>query len=106
MAPIDSSPTSRGALSTERTPSGLTAWFHLGQRPSVVVSSIRTTGSLVQVPGRGLTMSVADFREHIAEVDGALTAVLRRSAQAMFTQVARNAACNRVHTVRQRAARC
>jgi CRP-like cAMP-binding protein len=31
--------------------------------------------------------------------------MLRRSAQAVFTQVARNAACNRVHSVRQRAAR-
>ena len=31
--------------------------------------------------------------------------MLRRSAQALFTQLARNAACNRVHTVRRRAAR-
>nr|WP_275585668.1 helix-turn-helix domain-containing protein [Geodermatophilus sabuli] len=31
--------------------------------------------------------------------------MLQRSAQALFTQVSRNAACNRVHTVRQRAAR-
>jgi CRP-like cAMP-binding protein len=31
--------------------------------------------------------------------------MLRRSVQALFTQVSRNAACNRVHTVRQRAAR-
>ena len=64
-----------------------------------------TERSLVQVPGRALTMSVQDLREHIADVDGPLTAMLRRSAQAMFTQVSRNAACNRVHTVRQRAAR-
>lgn len=64
-----------------------------------------TERSLVQVPGRGLTMSVEDFRDHIADLESPLTAVLRRSAQAMFTQVSRNAACNRVHTVRQRAAR-
>ena len=32
-------------------------------------------------------------------------AMLRRSPQALFTQVSRNAACNRVHTVRRRAAR-
>ena len=50
-------------------------------------------------------MTAEDFREHIADVNGPLTAMLRRSAQALFTQVSRNAACNRVHTVRQRAAR-
>ncbi len=64
-----------------------------------------TERSRVQVPGRALTMGVEDLAEHLADVDGPLTARLRRSAQAMFTQVARNAACNRVHTVRQRAAR-
>lgn len=61
--------------------------------------------SLVQVPGLALCMTAGNFREHITHVDGPLTAMLRRSAQALFTQVSRNAACNRVHTVRQRAAR-
>ena len=64
-----------------------------------------TSRSLVQVPGQALTMSTEDFGEHIADVDGPLTAMLRRSAQAMSTQLARDAACNRVHSVRQRAAR-
>ena len=64
-----------------------------------------TERSLVQVAGQALAMRVADFRAHVADVDGPLTAMLRRSAQALFTQVSRNAACNRVHTVRQRAAR-
>jgi CRP-like cAMP-binding protein len=64
-----------------------------------------TERSLVQVAGRALIMRVDDLREHLADVDGALTARVARSAQAMFTQVARNAACNRVHGVRQRAAR-
>jgi hypothetical protein len=50
-------------------------------------------------------MSAVDLREHLTDVDGRLTARLARVAQATFTQVARNAACNRVHTVRQRAAR-
>jgi CRP-like cAMP-binding protein len=68
-------------------------------------SDAPTERALVQVPGRALTMTAEDFREHIADVDGPLTAMLRRSAQALFTQVSRNAACNRVHTVRQRAAR-
>ena len=61
--------------------------------------------SLVQVAGSALALSAEDLRTHIADVDGTLTAMLRRSAQALFTQVSRNAACNRVHTVRQRAAR-
>ncbi|SDF02919.1 cAMP-binding domain of CRP or a regulatory subunit of cAMP-dependent protein kinases [Blastococcus aurantiacus] len=64
-----------------------------------------TERSLVQVAGQALTMSADDFREQIAVVDGPLTGMLRRAAQAMFTQLARNAACNRVHPVRQRAAR-
>jgi CRP-like cAMP-binding protein len=64
-----------------------------------------TERALVQVPGRALTMTAEDLREHLADVDGPLTAMLRRSAQALFTQVSRNAACNRIHTVRQRAAR-
>jgi CRP-like cAMP-binding protein len=68
-------------------------------------SGVPTERSLVQVPGRALAMTVEDFREHITDVDGPLTAMLRRWAEALFTQVSRNAACNRVHTVRQRAAR-
>ncbi len=61
--------------------------------------------SVVQVPGPALSMSVEAFRAHIADLDGHLIAMLRRSTLALFTQVTRNAACNRVHTVRQRAAR-
>jgi CRP-like cAMP-binding protein len=64
-----------------------------------------TERSLVQVPGQALALAVDDFLLNIAEHDGALTAMLRRSAHALFTQVSRNAACNRVHTVRERAAR-
>ena len=64
-----------------------------------------TERALVQVPGRALCMSAEDLREHIADVDGPLTAMLSRCAQALFTQVSRNAACNRVHTIRRRAAR-
>ena len=64
-----------------------------------------TECALVQVPGRALAMTTADLRERLADVDGPLTAMLRRSAQALFTQVSRNAACNRVHTARLRAAR-
>ena len=64
-----------------------------------------TERSLVQVAGRALTMSAEVLHQHTADVDGPLTARLRLVAQAMFTQLARNSACNRVHPVRQRAAR-
>jgi CRP-like cAMP-binding protein len=64
-----------------------------------------TERSLVQVPGRAVTMGVEDLRRHLVDVDGPLTSRLARTAQAMFTQVSRNAACNRVHSVRERAAR-
>jgi CRP-like cAMP-binding protein len=64
-----------------------------------------TERALVQVPGVALCMSAEDLREHIADVDGPLTDMLSRSVQALFTQVSRNAACNRVHTIRRRAAR-
>ena len=57
------------------------------------------------MPGQALALRVVALREHLAGVDGVLTARLHRSAQALFTQVARNAACNRVHRVRPRAAR-
>ncbi len=50
-------------------------------------------------------MSAEDLRKHIVDVDSPLTAMLRRFAEALFSQVSRNAACNRVHIARQRAAR-
>jgi CRP-like cAMP-binding protein len=68
-------------------------------------SGVPTEQALVQVPGEALTMSAEALRRHLTDVDGALTSMLRRSANALFTQLSRNAACNRLHTVRQRAAR-
>jgi CRP-like cAMP-binding protein len=40
-------------------------------------SDAPTERALVQVPGRALTMTAEDFREHIADVDGPLAAMLR-----------------------------
>jgi CRP-like cAMP-binding protein len=73
--------------------------------PLILGAAAPTERALVQVPGEALTMTARDLTARIADVDGPLTDMLRRSAQALFTQVARNAACNRVHAVRQRAAR-
>jgi len=64
-----------------------------------------TERALVQVAGAALSMPTARFSLAVAAVDGPLTLRLRRYTQAMFTQLARNAACNRVHPVAQRAAR-
>jgi CRP-like cAMP-binding protein len=64
-----------------------------------------TERALVQVAGRALAMSADDLRSRLTDADGPLSDRLSRSAQAIFTQLARNAACNRVHSVRQRAAR-
>jgi CRP-like cAMP-binding protein len=71
----------------------------------VLGAATPTERSLVQVSGEALSMRAEDLAGHLADVDGPLPSRLARSAQAMFTQLARNAACNRVHTVRQRAAR-
>ena len=68
-------------------------------------SGIPADRSLVQVPGHALRISAEDFREHVADADGPLTDMLRRWAEALFIQISRNAACNRVHTIRPRAAR-
>jgi CRP-like cAMP-binding protein len=64
-----------------------------------------TERAVVQVSGRALAMSTEDFRQQIEEVDGPLQVMLRRYTQALFTQLTRNAACNRAHSVRRRAAR-
>jgi CRP-like cAMP-binding protein len=67
--------------------------------------ALPTERALVQVPGAALRLSAVQFLRAVAAVDGPLTLALRRYTQAMWTQLARNAACNRVHPVQQRAAR-
>ncbi|KAA6213396.1 Crp/Fnr family transcriptional regulator [Streptomyces albofaciens JCM 4342] len=64
-----------------------------------------TERAMVQVPGRGLRMDADRFRDEIAVLDGQLQQLLQRCTQTMFTQLARNAACNRSHRTRQRCAR-
>lgn len=61
--------------------------------------------AVVQVAGQAQRMRAADFCREADIIDGPLQAVLRRYTHTMFTQLARNGACNRVHPVRQRAAR-
>ena len=68
-------------------------------------AGVPTERAAVQVAGRAITMSAAAFDRAAAAIDGPLNESMRRYTQTLFTQLARNAACNRVHTVRQRAAR-
>lgn len=64
-----------------------------------------TETATVQVAGTAFGMTTAAFRDAIDRLDAPLHTVMRRYAAVMFTQLARNAACNRVHQLRQRAAR-
>ncbi|GIH95924.1 hypothetical protein Psi01_65540 [Planobispora siamensis] len=59
----------------------------------------------VQITGRALQMSAEQFRHEAAVLDGGLQAALQRYTQALFIQLARNAACNGAHSIRQRCAR-
>jgi CRP-like cAMP-binding protein len=60
--------------------------------------------AIAQIPGSAVTMSAAAFME-LGNSGGALQTALQRYTQALITQIAQNAACNRVHSVEQRCAR-
>lgn len=57
-----------------------------------------------QVEGEALRMDAAEFLDVINHAP-ALRSVLQRYAMALMTQIARGAACNRIHSIEQRAAR-
>jgi CRP-like cAMP-binding protein len=59
---------------------------------------------IAQIPGDAIVIEAPDFLD-LSNSGGPFQAVLMRYAQALMTQIAQNAACNRVHTVRQRCAR-
>lgn len=61
--------------------------------------------AMVQISGRALRIPTPEFERQIASRDRPLETMLRRYTQAMFSQLGRNAACNRVHRVHERAAR-
>jgi len=64
-----------------------------------------TERASVRVKGHALTMTTEAFNRAAVVAIGPLYEMMRRYAQSLFTQLARDAACNRVHTVEQRAAR-
>jgi CRP-like cAMP-binding protein len=58
--------------------------------------------SMCQIPGTGL---VASAGELLARADGALATAARRYALSFMTMASQGAACNRLHSIDQRAAR-
>ena len=64
-----------------------------------------TAQCFVQMPGTAHEMDVDAFRALVAAGGGALQTVLHRYTQALLTQIAQTAGCNRRHNVRQRCAR-
>jgi CRP-like cAMP-binding protein len=60
--------------------------------------------AMVQVPGRAITFGAAAFLD-LSNSGGEFQAALQRYAQALITQIAQTAACNRLHPLEQRGAR-
>jgi len=58
--------------------------------------------TMCQIPGEALA---ADVRELLTRADGALATAARRYALAFMTMASQGAACNRLHSIEQRAAR-
>jgi len=59
--------------------------------------------AFAQIPGDALVMDVGDFLT--ATSNGGFQRALQRYTQALLTQIAQGAACNRLHGVEERAAR-
>ncbi len=62
------------------------------------------TEAFCQVEGEALRMRTDMFREEVKN-GGGLVSILHRYTQALFTQIAQSAACNRLHSIEQRCAR-
>jgi CRP-like cAMP-binding protein len=62
------------------------------------------TSVYIQVPGAGLRMKAAAFRQELAQSASMRVAMLRY-AHAFFNQVAQSAACNHFHNIQQRTCR-
>jgi CRP-like cAMP-binding protein len=95
------------ALSDGREPVEIATVGHEGFVGLPVFLQATLTGAHMafsQVEGDGLRMDAADFLDIVNETP-ALHAVLQRYAMALLTQVGRSVACNRLHTVEQRASR-
>jgi CRP-like cAMP-binding protein len=78
-----------------------------GMLGTPVVLGAETTPhqALVQVSGHAMRMAARDLTAEV-ENDGSLLKSMLRYTNAMFIQVAQTAACNGLHTIEQRLARC
>jgi CRP-like cAMP-binding protein len=72
--------------------------------PLVLGDDRAPTSVYVQVPGAGLRMKAAMFKQELAQ-SASMRTVMLRYVHAVFNQVAQSAACNRFHPVQQRACR-
>jgi CRP-like cAMP-binding protein len=70
--------------------------------PPFLGSETSLLRAMCQIPGSGLVARVADLH---AYADGALTTAIRRYALSFMTMASQGAACNRLHSIDQRAAR-
>jgi CRP-like cAMP-binding protein len=91
-----------------------------GHGPSVEVATVGNEGfvgtplllgtdrspaaAFCQVPGHGHRMSAAAFQREVRR-SGDLSAIAHRYVQALMTLYAQSVACNRLHSIDQRAAR-
>jgi CRP-like cAMP-binding protein len=72
--------------------------------PQVLGDDRAPTSVYVQVPGAGLRMKAAIFKQELAQ-SASMRTVMLRYVHAVFNQVAQSAACNRFHPIQQRACR-
>jgi CRP-like cAMP-binding protein len=72
--------------------------------PLVLGDAVAPTSVYVQVPGGGLRMTAARFKQELAR-SASLRAVMLHYAHAFFNQVAQSAACNHFHPIQQRCCR-
>jgi CRP-like cAMP-binding protein len=61
--------------------------------------------AIVQIEGEAYRMPVEKFEHFISKNNNSLSTIVRRYAQALFTQLAQSVACNRVHNIEQRCAK-
>ena len=72
--------------------------------PLVLGDDRAPTSVYVQVPGAGLRMKAALFKEELAR-SATMQVVMLRYVHALFNQVAQSAACNHFHSLEQRCCR-
>jgi CRP-like cAMP-binding protein len=72
--------------------------------PIVFGDTQAPTAVYVQVPGEGLRMKAAVFAKELAQ-SASMRKVMLHYAHAFFNQVAQSAACNQLHSLRQRCCR-